>query len=267
MALHPVTQPQKTIILNDHNEKLVGLLHDTGSKEVVILCHGFRSNKEKHTMVNLSLALEKEGISAFRFDFAGNGESDGSFAYGNYMREVDDLRSVVKHLNGTQRTVTAIVGHSKGGDVVLLYPSKYDDVRTVVNISGRYDLKKGIAERLGEDFMERIKRDGYIDVKSKKTDSTMYRVVEEDLMDRLNTNMHEACLRIDRDCRVLTVHGSADEVIADEDAYEFSKIIPNHRLHIIQGANHSYTDHQAELVPVIVDFIKACLHQDKETTS
>ena len=40
-----VTQPQKTIILNDHGEKLVGLLHDTGSKEMVVLCHGFRSSK------------------------------------------------------------------------------------------------------------------------------------------------------------------------------------------------------------------------------
>ena len=29
----------------------------------------------------------------------------------------------------------------------------------------------------------------------------LYRVVEEALMDRLNTNMHEACLRIDKDCR------------------------------------------------------------------
>ena len=40
-----VTQPQKTIILNGHGEKLVGLLHDTGSREVVVLCHGFRSSK------------------------------------------------------------------------------------------------------------------------------------------------------------------------------------------------------------------------------
>lgn len=51
----------------------------------------------------------------------------------------------------------------------MLYASKYHDMRTVVNLSGRYDLKKGIAERLGEDFMERIKKDGYIDVECQKT--------------------------------------------------------------------------------------------------
>lgn len=51
--------------------------------------------------------------------------------------------------------------------MVLLYASKYRDIQIVVNVSGRYDLKRGIAERLGEDFMEKIKKDGYIDVKNK----------------------------------------------------------------------------------------------------
>jgi len=62
---------------------------------------------------------------------------------------------------------------SAGGGIVLLYASKYPDVRTVVNMSGRYDLKTGVAERLGEDFMERIKKDGYIDVKCEKTGGSL----------------------------------------------------------------------------------------------
>uniref|UniRef100_A0A2P2KPW2 Uncharacterized protein MANES_16G101100 n=1 Tax=Rhizophora mucronata TaxID=61149 RepID=A0A2P2KPW2_RHIMU len=41
----PVHQQQKVVIPNKHRENLVGLFHDTGSKEIVILCHGFRSTK------------------------------------------------------------------------------------------------------------------------------------------------------------------------------------------------------------------------------
>lgn len=52
-----------------------------------------------------------------------------------------------------------------GGGVVLLYASKYHDIKAVVNLSGRYDLKDGIEERLGKGYMERIKEDGFIDVK------------------------------------------------------------------------------------------------------
>ncbi|KAK9705449.1 hypothetical protein RND81_07G058100 [Saponaria officinalis] len=260
----PARQLEKMIVVNDQNEKLVGLLHDTGSKEIVVLCHGFNSSKEQQTMVNHSVALADEGISAFRFDFSGNGESDGSFAYGNYMKEVEDLCAVVKYFKDKNRSVSAIVGHSKGGDVVLLYASKYHDVHTVVNISGRFDLKKGISERLGVNFMEILEKDGFIDVKS-KTGKVMYRVTLKSLMARLNTDMHEASLKIDKHCRVLTVHGSADETIPVEDAYEFAKVIQNHKLHIIEGANHSYSKHQDQLVPVVIDFIKACLEQDRQS--
>ncbi|OMO91675.1 hypothetical protein COLO4_18191 [Corchorus olitorius] len=252
---NPVNEQQRVIIPNKHGEKLVGLLHEHGSKEIVVLCHGFRSSKDYTTMRTLVAAFEKEGISVFRFDFAGNGESEGSFQYGNYYREADDLHAVIQHLSGENRVVIAILGHSKGGNVVLLYASKYQDIPMVVNVSGRYDLKRGIAERLGEDFMEKIKKDGYIDVKNKQGD-VEYRVTEESLMDRLGTDMHEACLKIDKDCRLLTVHGSADVIVPVEDASSFAKIIPNHQLHILKRANHGYTLHQTKLASVVLNFIK-----------
>ena len=40
-----VIQQQNVIIPNNHGEKLVGTLNETGSPEIVILCHGFRSSK------------------------------------------------------------------------------------------------------------------------------------------------------------------------------------------------------------------------------
>lgn len=67
--------------------------------------------------------------------------------------------------------------------------------------------------------------------------------------------------------RVFTIHGTSDEIIPVEDAFEFAKIIPNHKLHIIEGADHGYTNHQDELSSVIVNFIKETLHQDNGTTS
>ncbi|CAI0387922.1 unnamed protein product [Linum tenue] len=262
-----VVPQNRVIIPNKHGEKLVGLLHDSGSKEIVVLCHGFQSSKDYTAMSNLANALEKEGITAFRFDFAGNGESEGTFAYGNYGREADDLRSVVEHFAGENRVVSVILGHSKGGNVVLLYASKFHDTRNVVNVSGRYDLMRGIEERLGKDFLERIKKEGFIDVKN-QAGEVKYRATEEALMDRLNTDMHKACQQIDQDCSVLTIHGSADEIIPVEDALEFAKIIPNHKLHIIEGADHGYSSHQTELASVVLEFIKSRLQlQDKSSTS
>ncbi|KAK4265647.1 hypothetical protein QN277_026672 [Acacia crassicarpa] len=259
-AQNPSAHQKKVVIANKHGEKLVGILHESGTTDIVILCHGFRSSKETYPVANLAVALGNAGISSFRFDFAGNGESEGSFEYGNYWREVEDLHSVAQHFCGEKRAVRTIVGHSKGGGVVLLYASKYHDIKTVVNISGRHDLKTGVEERLGKDYMERIQKDGFIDMS--KSGDFLYRVTKESLMDRLNTNMHEACLQIDNGCRVLTVHGSADGIVGVESAYEFAKIIPNHKLHIIEGANHSFSHHQDELASVVMNVIKEAFHQD-----
>jgi hypothetical protein len=41
-------------------------------------------------------------------------ESEGSFQYGNYYREVEDLRAIVQHFREKKYIITAIVGHSKG---------------------------------------------------------------------------------------------------------------------------------------------------------
>nr|XP_004239164.1 uncharacterized protein LOC101253588 isoform X2 [Solanum lycopersicum] len=250
------TAVQKEIsVLNQHNEKLVGVLHDTRSREIVVLCHGFKSSKDFNILVNLASAMEKESISAFRFNFPGNGESEGLFQYGNYCREVDDLHSVVKYFNGESRKVTTILGHREGGNVVLLYASMHHDVQTVINLSGCYNLKEGIAEHLGKDFEAAIKKYGYIDVKNVAGNSD-YRVTEKSLMDLLATNMDEAYVQIDKNCRVLTVHGSAD-IISSEDALEFNKI-SNHKSHIIQGATHCYMlmSHQDELTTAVLSFIK-----------
>jgi uncharacterized protein len=51
---------------------------------------------------------------------------------------------------------------------VLLYASTYDDVKMVLNLSGRFDLRAGIKERFGEEFMQKIEKDGFVDVKDAK---------------------------------------------------------------------------------------------------
>ncbi|KAH9761652.1 Hydrolase 4 domain-containing protein [Citrus sinensis] len=281
------------VIPNSHGEKLVGILHETGSKQLVIVCHGFQSTKDRIPMVNLAAALEREGISAFRFDFSGNGESEGSFLYGNYRREAEDLRAIVQDFCAKGRVITAIIGHSKdllgleefkylfhfsffesaillkrvptGGNAVLLYASKYNDISIVINISGRFNLKRGIEGRLGLGYLQRIKQNGFIDVRNKKG-KLEYRVTQESLMDRLSTDIHAACHMICQDCRVLTIHGTKDKMVPAEDALEFDKFIPNHKLHIIEGADHEFTSHQDELASLVIQFIKANYQKDGPTS-
>ncbi|XP_006288247.2 uncharacterized protein LOC17881167 isoform X1 [Capsella rubella] len=257
-------QHRRVVIENSHGEKLVGVLQDTGSTETVVICHGLQSSKDRIPMVTIANFFERAMISSFRFDFAGNGESQGSFQYGNYRREVEDLRSVLQHLRGDNRDISAIIGHSKGGNVVLLYAAKYKDVQTVVNISGRFFLERGIEARLGKDYFRRIKENGFIDVRNRKG-MFAYRVTEESLMDRLTTDTLEACLLIHENCRVLTVHGSNDRIVHVTEASEFAKNIKNHKLCLIEEADHEYTSHQHQLASIVLSFFKLDPKNDDES--
>lgn len=62
----------------------------------------------------------------------------------------------------------------------------------------------------------------------------------------------------------MTVHGSHDKIVPFEDAFEFDKIIPNHKVSIVEGADHEYTLHQNELVSIVLDFIREDFHQDMD---
>lgn len=63
---------------------------------------------------NVSLGDYIHGSLCFISNAMLSRESEGSFHYGNYWREADDLRAVVQYFCGANRAVGAILGHSKG---------------------------------------------------------------------------------------------------------------------------------------------------------
>uniref|UniRef100_A0A7N0V3E1 Serine aminopeptidase S33 domain-containing protein n=1 Tax=Kalanchoe fedtschenkoi TaxID=63787 RepID=A0A7N0V3E1_KALFE len=253
-------QQKRVVIKNRRSETLVGILHEAGSKELVIICHGFRSSKVCIPAVSIASALASEGISAFRFDFSGHGESEGSFQFGSHLREADDLRDVVAHFsNSNDRIVAALVGHSKGGNVVIYDASKYKDVPMALNVAGCFDLEGRIDAWFGEGHLRQIRQNGFTNIKDKHG-KILYHVTEENLKARM-VIMQTSALSMSRDCRVLTVHGSADKVVPVADSLEYSKLISNHELHVIKGANHEFASHQKELATVVVNFIKAGLRR------
>lgn len=57
-------------------------------QEVVILCHGLGDHKDGFHLPALAEALSKKGLGSLRLDFPGNGQSPGTFCYGNMEDEV-----------------------------------------------------------------------------------------------------------------------------------------------------------------------------------
>ncbi len=108
-------------------KRLSAMVHTPGgaaaAAPVVILCHGFTGDKvgANQLMRNLAQNLEAAGLYAVRFDFAGSGDSEGTFAADTTVAGwQQDLRSVAawvdRQLPGRP---VYLLGHSLGGLIVL----------------------------------------------------------------------------------------------------------------------------------------------------
>ncbi|HSL03556.1 MAG TPA: alpha/beta fold hydrolase [Nitrospiraceae bacterium] len=87
---------------------------------LAVLCHGFLSNKNSATNRTLTRLLNQQGIATFRFDFFGQGDSDGPFEDITptiAMYQTDAALDLVM-ARGYDRV--GLVGSSFGGLVAIL---------------------------------------------------------------------------------------------------------------------------------------------------
>ena len=216
----------------------------------VILCHGMAAHQHWGFLPELSDALLKEvpGISAvLRFDFTGCGGSEGDFEYGGYGRQASDVGSAVQWLRSRGYGVWALVGHSMGGNAVLLYAADHHDIPHVVNLSARYQMTRGLP--FGSDQLSALQSQGFFLWRPKGDTGGLdeVKVTQATMNERLSLDMD--CVRRIT-ARTLTVHGTTDAVIPVADAHAYAELIPAHTLRTLDDADHNYSSAECRLLLV-----------------
>ena len=76
-----LVEPPSASVNSDNNSST----SSSAAQPVALLAHGYMSSRNSELLVRLSTALARSaGLSSFRFDFSGNGDSEGEFRYGQY---------------------------------------------------------------------------------------------------------------------------------------------------------------------------------------
>lgn len=153
--------------------RLCGVLTESESKNrIVIMCHGIRGNKDEcGAFTLLSEKLLGIDYSSFRFDFNGHGESEGKDLDMTITREIKDLESTVKMLEGKGYKDIILLGGSFGASIVSLFPfDKYDSVKAIVLWYGclDYDYAR-FGNLFTEENMKIASKDGYYTSRSMNT--------------------------------------------------------------------------------------------------
>lgn len=152
MVLPPAFVAEETVRFA--NNSLVGNLvtEVTASPghHAVILCHGLLWHRQRSTLSGLAQAVALHtGVAVLRFDFAGNGDSEGGlFDYG-YAGETDQIEIAAEFLRDRGYTVSGVIGHSKAAAEVLMYRAKCAPSVPflVVSVCGRFHIPECPVDR------------------------------------------------------------------------------------------------------------------------
>ena len=262
----PITSEQLT-------EQLTSAINTT--KPVVVICHGFMSWRNQMLLYNLASELSTAlDAHVVRFDFTGNGHSNGEWKYANYEQEHLDLCTIVDFIKSFLGCkVACIIGHSQGMASVLQYAASvandekeggYDDkCKYFVNLAGVYSIPGEIdpTKKLPPQQCTELKESGLCHITSffgKKT----FKITQDriDFRKHYDSSQHVKHLKGDSSSvHFLTIHGREDTAVSVDNANRFHREISNHSIHIIDGADHNFNG--LRFIDRMVSEIKAFMNK------
>jgi len=244
---------QKIHFQNSKRYNLCGILnnptHDN-EKLIVILVHGHSSNKNTKSFSLLRKLIESKGISTFRIDLSGHGESGGKFEEATVSLVSNDILSAINYLKSQGYKKIGLVGSSFGGIASTIAASKSKDLLFLVlksPVSDYADLYRWRGLNINE-----WKTKGIRDYPTKTGMLKQRYVFYEDAI--ANTGYKAAPnIRVP----TLIIHGDDDQEVPTYQSVKLSKLIPDNKLIIVKGADHTYTnpEHMKEMSGLISKFI------------
>ena len=239
---------QKVYFENSNEIKLCGILSDDNKDNpIIILVHGFHSNKDRKTAVTLQNLLNKHNFSTFRIDLFGHGESEGNIEDITISEAVDDIKNAISYLKDQGFTKIGLLGSSFGGIASIMVASQSNDIYVLALKCPVSNYEEKERARIGDEGIKEWKEKGYI-IRETKRKWKFYE-------DFKNNNGYEAAKNIK--IPTIIVHGDKDDVVSVEQSKKTASIIENCRLEIIEGTDHDFSGpgNFDKMINFIVDFI------------
>ena len=204
-------------------------------------------------LVGLAATIsEKLLCHTLRFDFSGNGHSEGAWKFCDYNGDYQDLCSIIDFVRDLGCEIAFVVGHSQGSFSVLKHASHFESIPLYVNLAGRFVRKNEFDPSnvfSTEQISELNSKGSFIAV---HRGQRVFKITKGDIINRCASDISETVSRIE--AKVLTIHGGQDETVNVRNAHYFAETIKNHVIHIIPEANHNFNGFR--FVDEVVDKIK-----------
>lgn len=224
-------------------------------KQVVIFCHGYKGFKDWGAWEEMGEAFAKEGFFFVKFNFSHNGTTPQdpldfmdieAFGENNYIKELDDLQSVIDYILLPDFDFVAdvdpsginLIGHSRGGGIAAIKASEEERISKLITFSSVSDFGSRFPEKKE---IEKWEEKGVSYIVNTRTRQqlphhfqfyTSFKENEERL----------TILRAVKELKIphLIVHGSNDTSVPISDSGKLFEWSPYPDLLLVESADHVY---------------------------
>ncbi|MBR1606748.1 MAG: alpha/beta fold hydrolase [Clostridia bacterium] len=236
------------LTLMDDGVQLSAILERPGDGPcpLVIVLHGFTSNKEKFHTVAACQAMREAGFATLRFDLYGHGESGGNFRDHTLYKWISNTLTVLRYAQSLDFvTDIYLSGHSQGGLTAALVGGMAPDwIKGLILRAPAFMIPRCAREgsMLGHGFDPlHIPEEAEI-APGLTLGGNYLRVAQtirvEDAVDRFPGP-------------VLLIHGDADAVVPVADSLKAAQRYHDCQLAVIPGESHHFDQRPEETLAVI----------------
>ncbi|UYZ64801.1 alpha/beta hydrolase family protein [Hymenobacter weizhouensis] len=230
---------------------------DGQPKPVVVFVHGFKGFKDWGHFNLLADYFARQGVVFVKLNLSHNGlvvggtgdlEDLEAFGRNNFSLELDDIGALLDCLHQPgpvgvpaaemDLSRLALVGHSRGGGLVLLKAAEDPRVRAVATWAAISNVNPGWPEALLQQWQEQ----GVFYVENSRTKQQLplyFQIVEDYHQNRLRLDIRHNLRRKLRQ-PLLLLHGDQDETVPVARAHELHGWRPAAELVILPGVTHNF---------------------------
>ena len=245
-------QSQSVWIDGDHG-KLSAVIQTPDGKAtypMVMILHGFTSEKNFDLLTTLANDLEAAGIASIRFDFNGHGESEGNFSDMTVLNEIEDAKKVYEYIRKLPEvTSIGIAGHSQGGVVASM-------------VAGQLGAKKisaialmAPAAVLREDAIRgNLFGIQYDPLNPPETVEIFggHKVGRDYIVTAQNLRIYDTAKKYRGSA--LMVHGTGDTIVPYTYSIRYKNIFKRGKLEFLKGFDHGFSQDITKPAKIVADY-------------
>ncbi|WMN06448.1 prolyl oligopeptidase family serine peptidase [Marivirga arenosa] len=251
---------QENIIINSslHEKPITADIKYIPSKDkkpLILFVHGFKGFKDWGVFNLFANEMANRGFIFMKINLSHNGTTPENlsdfkdleaFGNNNFTIELHDLKDSIDYLYSENNIIPNdeidynqlnLAGHSRGGGLVILKAREDDRIKKVITLAAISDLSK----RWPESFLKEWRDKGVQYIENKRTNQLMplYVQLYDDVLenpDRLS--IPNAIKEMKQP--LLAFHGTKDETLPIEMAYQIKEMKPDTELIIYENENHVF---------------------------